>query len=225
MSLFSGGSGQPEPLLGRQAGAPSHLQATVPTLLQALSANESTVPRLVGKQARYRQASTGWLAEAGRKPETCSGAESGLRRASCRGLSRLGLDAAASASAAKRSPALVDSQLNPHGPCRTFSRPAAHQRRLFYYRCRSSSLRARARATSFSPTRPGARSGYRLHHLHRLHRLHSFFLFPVVTTGQPTISHSSHFYNRTFHCSFHDQIDGHRHRAHCTVDIVPPFGR
>ena len=55
MSLFPGGSAQPEPLLGLP-GASSHLQATVPTLLQALSASESTAPpRGPKKQARCRQ--------------------------------------------------------------------------------------------------------------------------------------------------------------------------
>ena len=55
MSLFPGGSAQPEPLLGLP-GASSHLQATVPTLLQALSASESTAPpRGPKKQARRRQ--------------------------------------------------------------------------------------------------------------------------------------------------------------------------
>ena len=49
MSRFPGGSAQLEPLLGRQAGASSHLQATIPTLLQALSASESTVPRACPK--------------------------------------------------------------------------------------------------------------------------------------------------------------------------------
>ena len=48
MSLFLGGSAQPE--LGL-AGASSHLQATVPTLLQALSASESTVPQLIIESA------------------------------------------------------------------------------------------------------------------------------------------------------------------------------
>ena len=50
MSLFPGGSAQPEPLLGLP-GASSHLQATVPTLLQALSASESTAPPRGPKKA------------------------------------------------------------------------------------------------------------------------------------------------------------------------------
>ena len=60
MSLFPGGSAQPEPLLGRQAGASSHLQATVPTLLQALSAGESTAPHLVRKASPVSPGSN-WL--------------------------------------------------------------------------------------------------------------------------------------------------------------------
>ena len=88
MSLFPCGSGHSEPPLGRQAGAASHLQAAVPTLLQALSSSESTVPRPVGEASLTPPACValaGWLAEAGRRlgqPAACCGTDSGLRSAS-----------------------------------------------------------------------------------------------------------------------------------------------
>ena len=67
MSLFPGGSAQPEPLLGLP-GASSHLQATVPTLLQALSASESTAPPRApkSKPAVAKGCWLGW--PAGRRP-------------------------------------------------------------------------------------------------------------------------------------------------------------
>ena len=67
MSLFPGGSAQPEPLLG-MPGASSHLQATVPTLLQALSASESTAPPR-GQKSKPAVAKGCWLGwPAGRRP-------------------------------------------------------------------------------------------------------------------------------------------------------------
>jgi len=87
MSLFPGSSGHSEPPLGRQAGAASHLQAAVPTLLQALSSSESTAPRPVGEASLAPPACValaGWLAEAGRRlgqPAACCGTDSGLRSA------------------------------------------------------------------------------------------------------------------------------------------------
>ena len=67
MSLFPGGSAQPEPLLGLP-GASSHLQATVPTLLQALSASESTAPPR-GPKSKPAVAKGCWLGwPAGRTP-------------------------------------------------------------------------------------------------------------------------------------------------------------
>ena len=67
MSLFPGGSAQPEPLLGLP-GASSHLQATVPTLLQALSASESTAPPS-GPKSKPAVAKGCWLGwPAGRRP-------------------------------------------------------------------------------------------------------------------------------------------------------------
>ena len=67
MSLFPGGSAQPEPLLGLP-GASSHLQATVPTLLQALSASESTAPPR-GPKSKPAVAKGCWLGwPAGRRP-------------------------------------------------------------------------------------------------------------------------------------------------------------
>ena len=162
MSRFPGGSAQLEPLLGRQAGASSHLQATIPTLLQALSASESTVSRLSEKQARYRQASTGWLAEAGRRrgqPAAWCIADSGLRRASRPRTVHHGLeDCRLPLLRLRRSPAHADGHLNPHGQAALFSGPTAHRPHSFHYRCRSSSSRARVRARSCSPTKPGATS-------------------------------------------------------------------
>ena len=67
MSLFPGGSAQPEPLLG-MPGASSHLQATVPTLLQALSASESTAPPR-GPKSKPTATKGCWLGwPAGRTP-------------------------------------------------------------------------------------------------------------------------------------------------------------
>ena len=72
MPLLSGGSAQSE-LVGRQAGASL---ATVPTLLQALSASESTVPQLIIESASPCQillANRAWCALTGYASEDVVG--------------------------------------------------------------------------------------------------------------------------------------------------------
>ena len=98
MSLFLGGSAQPE--LGL-AGASSHLQATVPTLLQALSASESTAPprgpkSKTGCRQRLLAGPAGWPEARAAGPLCGAGYGSQLAEAS----NQLALDAAGKAAAA-----------------------------------------------------------------------------------------------------------------------------
>ena len=110
MSSFSGGSAhQPEPFRGRQATA-SHLQASVPTLLQALSASESAVPQLIIEAASPRKillTNRAWCALTGYASEEVVGQSASMLHGplTCREtLSALGLAMASGRSGGLKCP-------------------------------------------------------------------------------------------------------------------------